>query len=137
MPILTKPTFGPRTALIYITVGALIDVWVLVWYFTRGYPLTPTQRFWILGLGLTGLTFLVLGVLIGQIGRAARKAELPPEPETRMEADIQKTAAATGALQAQQVAAAPVAPPAPAAPPVAPVPAVTQAPPAGVQPRTA
>ena len=34
MPLLSKPAFGPRTAIIYITIGSLIDVWTAVWYFT-------------------------------------------------------------------------------------------------------
>ena len=90
MPILTQPAFGPRTALIYVTVGALIDVWTLVWYYTRDRDLTRTEQFWVVGLILTGLTFVVLGLFLGQLGRAARRAEMPPpgavpqQPTVRM-----------------------------------------------------
>ena len=96
MPILTRPEFGPRTALIYVTVGTLIDVWTIVWYFTHEESRSTVTHFWVIGLVLTGLTFVVLGLLLGRIGQAARQAELPPAGVLRAEADIQKTAAANG-----------------------------------------
>ena len=82
MPILTQPAFGPKVALAYVTAGMLIDVWSLVWYFTRDYDLSRTQQFWLIGLVLTGLTFIILGLLLGPLGRQARRAELPPPEET-------------------------------------------------------
>jgi len=94
MPLLSHPSFGPRTALIYVTVGSLIDVWTLVWYFTRESPLTPTGQFWVIGLVFTGLTFIALGLLLGPLGRWARQSELPPVQALRAEASIQKIAAA-------------------------------------------
>lgn len=94
MPILTQPAFGPKVALAYVTSGMLIDVWTLVWYYTRDHDLSRTQQFWVIGLVLTGLTFIILGLLLGPLGRQARRAELPPADETRAEATIQQTAAA-------------------------------------------
>ncbi len=127
MPILSHPAFGPRASLIYITVGTLLDVWVAVWYFafarTGSEPLSSTTQFWLLGLFLTGLTLLVIGLLLGQIGRAARKAELPPTEALAAEARIQQTAAANPAA---------VVPTAPVAPGVAP--AVAAGVPAAVAP---
>jgi hypothetical protein len=122
MPILTQPAFGPKVALAYVTAGMLIDVWSLVWYFTRDYELSRTQQFWLIGLVLTGLTFIVLGLLLGPLGRQARRAELPPPEETRAEAAIQHTAAANqhtaaNAAAAPVVPAAPVMQAAPQAPP--------------------
>jgi hypothetical protein len=124
MPILTQPAFGPKVALIYVTAGMLIDVWTLVWYFTRDYELSRTQQFWVIGLVLTGLTFILLGLVLGPLGRQARRAELPPADETNAEATIQQTAAAhppAVAAPMQQAAtgmpgtaAAPAAPQAPA-----------------------
>ena len=97
MPILSQPAFGPKLAIGFITGGALIDAWTLVWRYTLAPDvLNSVQQFWFYGLLLTGLTFLVIGAFLGSIGRAARKAELPPTPETtRAEANIQGTAAAT------------------------------------------
>lgn len=94
MPMLTRPAFGPATALAYVTGGTLLCVWTLVWYFTRDYELSRTQWFWLSGFFLTGTTFVFLGLLLGPLGRAARQAELPPQEATRSEATIQQTAAA-------------------------------------------
>jgi hypothetical protein len=128
MPILTQPAFGPKVALAYVTSGMLIDVWTLVWYFTRDYELTRTQQFWVIGLVLTGLTFIILGLFLGPLGRSARRAELPPPEETRAEAAIQQTAAAH-----PPAVAAPMPQAAPGMPGVAGVPAAaaTPQPPAG------
>jgi hypothetical protein len=98
MPMLSQPSFGPRTALIYVTIGALLDVWTSVWYFAfrdSTVPLEHTTSFWLFGLFLTGLTLVVIGVLLGPLGRSARKLELPPVAATGTEARIQQTAAAT------------------------------------------
>ena len=96
MPILTQPAFGPKLSIAFITGGALVDVWTLVWRYTVApAELPPTQKFWFYGLLLTGLTFLIIGAMLGTIGRAARKAELPPTDDTtRQEANIQANAAA-------------------------------------------
>jgi len=143
MPLLSKPSFGPRTALIYITVGALLDVWTVVWYFWFARDQTGTVSsntwFWLTGLFLTGLVFMVIGFYLGRIGRAARKAELPPAEAQPQEAAIQQTAAAThpvvtAAVPGQAVpmtgTTMPGTPvlPAPAAPPAQPqfVPGVTK-----------
>jgi hypothetical protein len=148
MPLLSQPAFGPRTAIIYITIGALLDVWTAVWYFAfagdqEGH-ISRNTWFWLAGLFLTGITLITIGILLGNIGRSARKAELPPEEAERDEATIQQTAAATphpvvtGAVPGQAVpmagttmpGAAPATPalPPPAAPPPAPqfVPGVTR-----------
>jgi hypothetical protein len=140
MPILTQPAFGPKLAIGFITGGTLIDVWALVWRYTIApSTLTPNQQFWYSGLLLTGLTFVVIGAFLGSIGRAARKAELPPtEGTTQAEASIQHQAAAN-----PHPVLAGAAVPQPTAPGVtpaatAPVPAVPAAPPAGtVLPRQA
>ena len=98
MPLLSQPAFGPRTAIIYITLGTLIDVWTTVWYFAFARDsagvMTRNTQFWLLGLFLTGLTLILIGFFLGQIGRSARKAELPPKEAQADEAAIQQTAAA-------------------------------------------
>jgi hypothetical protein len=94
MPMLSQPAFGPRTALAYVTFGTLTCVWTVVWYYTREYKLSQGQWFWVSGLFLTGTTFVVLGLVLGRLGRAARQAELPPPEAIQAEAGIQQTAAA-------------------------------------------
>ncbi len=94
MPVLSHPAFGPRTALGYVTVGALMCVWTGVWYWTREYELSRSAWFWVAGFFLTGLTLVFLGLILGPLGRAARRAELPPTDALRAETAIQQTAAA-------------------------------------------
>jgi hypothetical protein len=133
MPMLTQPAFGPRVAITFITAGALIDVWTAVWYYAyirpQPGPMTSNQWFWIVGLFLTGLTFIVIGAFLGSIGRAARKAEMPPPEATRAEAQIQAAAAANPHPAVAGAAAVPGAVPGAA-------PAAPAAPPAGVVPTT-
>lgn len=128
MPILSQPAFGPRTALGYVTVGALLDVWTTVWYFAfiqgAEHP-SNTTWFFLVGLFLTGITLIALGLTLGPIGQAARRAEMPPSEAVSAEAAVQQVAAANPPA----VAAAPgVIPPGyvpatvpPVAPPAVPV----------------
>lgn len=116
MPILTQPAFGPKLSIGFVTGGAILDVWCLVWRFTIAGPeLTPMQRFWFYGLLLTGATFIGIGLLLGKIGRAARKVELPPTAETvRAEENVQ---AAAPMVPMSAPVATVSAPATPAAPP--------------------
>ena len=123
MAMLSKPSFGPRTSLIYVTVGSLTIVWTAVYYFffiMGEHEKHKTALFWIVGLMLTGITLIAVGLLLGEIGRAARKAEMPPEEVTRDEARVQQNAAANPNPAVNQQAGmappAPVSPPAPASP---------------------
>jgi hypothetical protein len=122
MSMLSHPAFGPRVALIYVTTGALIDVWTAVYYFAYGRgkmsdgdPANDnTIWFWTAGFFLTGLVLILLGLFLGQLGRAARKAELPPVEAMRDEKQINQTAAANGQVVVPQPG---LVPPAPAVPP--------------------
>jgi hypothetical protein len=125
MPILTQPAFGPKLSIAFITAGVLLDVWILVWRYTiAGEHLTPMQRFWFYGILLSGITFTVIGIFLGNIGRAARKAEMPPTTEAvQAEAHVQAaqptpTPVATGVpvAAAGNVAGAPAPTIAPAVP---------------------
>jgi hypothetical protein len=94
MPLLSQPAFGPKLSIGLILGGSLIDIWTLVWRVTLGPDtLSGSERFWYLGFLLTGAILLIVGLMIGQIGRAARKAELPPAEAASAEAQIQNTAA--------------------------------------------
>lgn len=83
MPILTRPSPAAGASLMYITAGALIDVWsgVRLWYL-RDHPATDAQYYWTWGFLLTGAVLLLIGLAVGQIARAARHAELPPQEAT-------------------------------------------------------
>jgi hypothetical protein len=130
MPMFTKPSAAARAALMYITFGALILVWSGVWYFRLHNQYAEqgvrffanSQDYVCIGLLLTGLTLLIIGLAVGRIGRAARHAELPPPEAT-------PTVASTDQIAAQRGAVAAPAPTAPQAP-VSPQPAAVQAVPA-------
>ena len=82
----SSQTQSARMSIMFITAGTLLDVWTAVYYFLIHRPKVEqnpsagvdSSLFWIAGFFLTGLTLLVIGVLVGQIGRAAGKAEVAP-----------------------------------------------------------
>jgi cytoskeletal protein RodZ len=93
MSMLTKPSGAFPTSLIYITVGTLVAVWMGVsMYFY--YPESDLGRFLLIGTLASAIAVLIIGLLLGQIGRAARNAELPPEEVTQAVASTNETAAA-------------------------------------------
>lgn len=79
-PLLSLPSAFARSALFYTTAGALIEVWsgVWFWYLWEHPPRTGAPWYWCYGFLFTGLLLLVIGMLVGNIGRKAREAELPP-----------------------------------------------------------
>lgn len=77
VPIVTTESRAPGTSLTYITIGAVMAVLAGTSYFffdgnsaVVGYIRTS---FFALGIVL-----MVIGFTVGHIGRAARKAEVPP-----------------------------------------------------------
>ncbi len=97
MPILSKPSGAARTAVTYITVGALTVVWtVIYWLYLNRHPdgHSDAAYYWVYGFFFTGLVLLLIGLALGRIGRAARHAELPPEapPEPTAEPPLNATA---------------------------------------------
>jgi hypothetical protein len=109
MALLSKPSSSAYASLLYITVGVLIQIWsgIWYWYLSNNTPENPASWYWCYGFLLTGLALLVIGLLIGQIGRAARHAELPPPDATPAEANIQHEAAAHTPIVLGPNAAAP------------------------------
>lgn len=126
MPILNKLTGAFPTALIYITIGTLITVWTLV-YWVLNTSTTPTGYFWVVGFFLTGVSLLLIGLMLGKIGRAARSAELPP-------AEVTSAAVQADLISRLAAPAATVAPASPALPPTQATAAVGAVPAAGVEP---
>lgn len=118
MPLMSQPSSAAKTSLAYITLGSLLIVWTGVWYwYLRGNPEGVLPRTWYICYGLlaTGAVVLLIGLAVGQIGRQARHAELPPPEVMRQEAQIDQSAAA------RPVVVAPAAPAVTAQPGAAPV----------------
>jgi len=71
-----------RSALLYITVGALMDVWAGVWYwYMSSIPNGNRDGSWwyvCTGLLLSGAVLIVIGLFTGRIGHEARHADAPP-----------------------------------------------------------
>src|SRR5688572_28533287 len=105
MPLSANP--AAWTSLIFITVGALMDVWAGVWYWYMATNPSETRsnNWWYVctGILLSGVVFIVIGLLTGRIGREARHADKPPASpdEAKRSADAQGAQAAhTQAMQA-------------------------------------
>ena len=112
MSLLSRPASTTYTSLTFVTVGALTDVWSGVWWwYLREY--SPDSRLPFLfcyGFLLTGLVLFIIGLSIGQLGRAARSAELPPSEVTPSVALTEETAARNPnpAVVAAPVSTAPI-----------------------------
>src|SRR5437588_2076744 len=105
MPILSKPSSAARMSIMYITVGALIDVWAAVyWLYLGRHPEghSDVSYYWVYGFFFTGLVLLLIGLGLGEISRSARRAELPPavppEPTAEPPANAAAPAAQAGVL---------------------------------------
>lgn len=78
MAVISKPSGAARLAVVYITAGALLDVWsgIWYWYLSNHPPEGDKTWYWCYGLLLTGAVLLFIGLALGRIGRAARDAEM-------------------------------------------------------------
>jgi hypothetical protein len=76
-----KTAASARMAVAYITGGALLVVWTVIWcvYLTRRpEPASNGPYYWCAGFFFSGLTLMIIGLAVGQIGRQARHADVPP-----------------------------------------------------------
>jgi hypothetical protein len=81
MRLFKQSSSAARAALIYITAGAVVVIWTIVWhvYLHNNPPETNTAFYWATGFLMTGLTMILIGFGLGRIGRAAQGADLPPQ----------------------------------------------------------
>jgi len=76
VPILQAESRAPGTSLAYITIGAIMAVLAgTSYFFFDGSAVFGYIRTSFLALGIV---LMVIGFTVGHIGRAARKAEVPP-----------------------------------------------------------
>jgi hypothetical protein len=112
MSLFSKPSSVARASVIYVTVGALTDVWsgIWFWYLRNNYPSTDATFYWCYGFLVTGATLVLIGLIIGRIGWVGgdahqvdlhhtelRRAELHREELHREEVSHAVTQAATAA----------------------------------------
>lgn len=81
MSVFTNMTSATRAALLYITVGSITIVWAGMYYvYLNNHPAADhndTPWYWCTGFLLTGVAVLLIGLMVGWIGRSARQAEQP------------------------------------------------------------
>jgi hypothetical protein len=129
----TKQASSATTAVIYITLGALMTVWSAVYYFyLHRHEGSDIQYVWCFGFFFSGLVLMGIGITLGHIGRAVRAAEVvegtggkPPATAPTPPVVTPATPPATTPGTVHPTAAVPTARPAPvagtpaASPPVA------------------
>ena len=71
-----------RTALIYVTVGALIVIWTGIWYcylYNNPPPEASTVYYWCTGFFITGLALVFIGIGLGRINQPVPQPIAPPQ----------------------------------------------------------
>ena len=123
----SKQATSATTSLIYLTLGGLIDVWAIVYFFyLRTHNGTDIAYLYVYGFIFTGILLFLIGLAVGRIGHSARSAEVAPTPTQQvitappMAAALSPTIAVSANPPLAQV---PIARPAPVVIPVAGTPA--------------
>jgi hypothetical protein len=123
--VMSAPASPAAVSLLYITLGTFGLIWSAAWYwYLRNHPPDSAGPWYpCYGALLTSLSILVIGLCVGQVARAARHAELPPQEATPAVLQSNQNAAARApvAMPVNPAASAPGAA-APVAMPANPVP---------------
>ena len=109
----SKQASSVTTSHMYLTLGGLIDVWFVVYFFyLRNHSGTDIAYYGVYGLFFTGVLLFLIGLAVGRIGYSARSAEVAPTP-------AQQIITATPASSVPSVPVAAVINPPPAQSPIA------------------
>ncbi len=77
----SKQASSATTSLKYLTLGALIDVWAIVYFFyLRSHDGSDIAYLYVYGFIFTGAVLFLIGLAVGRIGHSARSAEVAPTP---------------------------------------------------------
>lgn len=117
--LLRQPSRGAHYALWYITVGVVLVIWCGVWFYwmrANGIPTGDWKYYVCTGLLLSGVAVVIIGLLVGNIGRHAQQADVPIGQVTGASvAPLSGTTApaptTTNVVPAPTTAPTPVAPP--------------------------
>jgi hypothetical protein len=94
-PIPSKQSSAAPTALIYITLGALMAIWSGLWFlYNNNNNGSRGVNYVCAGLLLTGIAFLVIGFGLGKISRKAQEGELVAQNQAARAAAIANDPAA-------------------------------------------
>jgi hypothetical protein len=124
-----KQATSATMSIMYITIGALINVWTIVYYiYLKRHGADDNTLLWVYGFFFSGIVLVTIGFALGWIGRVAKQAEVAPPPPTINAGvgTIPGTTApnpTTSQVTQPVVLAVPAAPAAPA--PAPPAPSVT------------
>jgi hypothetical protein len=78
-----KQSRSATTALIYLTTGALIDVWTVIYYvYLWRHGGSDTAYLVCHGCFFSGLVLLCIGLALGRIGNYAKQAEVGHPPNS-------------------------------------------------------
>ncbi len=80
LSLLRSPSRSAGTAVMYVTIGVLMMIWTGVWYYARHEHWAENsdataEKYICIGLFMSGLAVTVIGLLVGQIGGAAKQAD--------------------------------------------------------------
>lgn len=121
----SKQASSATTSLVYLTVGALIDVWAIVYLiYLRNHTGSDIAYLFVYGFIFTGMVLFLIGLAVGRIGHSARSAEVAPVPTQQI---VAPAAAAAPLPEAAAATTAP-APAVPGTPPVQMAPSVAATP---------
>src|SRR5438309_2075758 len=77
----SKQATSATMALVYLTVGALTAVWTIVYYMhLNRQGGSDSAYLWCHGFLASGIVLMVIGLLVGRIGRSAKQAETAATP---------------------------------------------------------
>lgn len=81
MPPIQNKNSGASTALVYVTIGALLSVWSGVWFLYENNLEQPSRGVYYVctGLLLTGIALLLIGFFVGSMSRKAHEVEIAKE----------------------------------------------------------
>lgn len=111
-----QPSRSTQLSIMYITVGVLLTIWSSVWYYflrNSEYPAANWRYYVCIGLLFSGIAVLIIGLLLGRIGREAQHADVPigyMPPATTPVVPAAPVTAATAAPAAPVATAAPAPP---------------------------